>query len=102
MNHTSQFYIDGQWVEPAAAEYVDVINPATEESLGQVALGNEVDVDRAVAAARAAFPAFSSTTKAQRIALLRRIEEAYKARYEDMVAAISSEMGAPVSLSRQA
>ena len=71
--HPSKFYINGQWVAPLAFRMADVINPATELPVAQVALGSAADVDRAVAAARAAFPAYSLTTKARRIDLLRRL-----------------------------
>jgi len=67
-----KFYIDGQWVDPIGTATLDVINPATEESIGRIAMGNAEDVNRAVAAARRAFETFSRTTKAERIALLER------------------------------
>ncbi|WP_398306794.1 aldehyde dehydrogenase family protein [Zoogloea sp.] len=95
MPHHHQFYIGGQWVEPTSTARLDVINPATEAAVGTIALGGPDDVARAVAAARAAFPAFSASTREARLALLQRICTAYKARYEDMARAISAEMGAP-------
>ena len=55
MQHLDKFYIDGQWVEPNSDERFPVLNPATEAKLGEIVLGNLADVDRAVAAARAAF-----------------------------------------------
>jgi aldehyde dehydrogenase (NAD+) len=73
-----------------------VINPATEEPCTAITLGTRADVDAAVAAARAAFPAFAATSVAERLALLDRIAEHYKARIGDMAAAISEEMGAPI------
>ncbi len=97
------FYIDGRWVEPAAgARPLDVINPANEQVCGHIALGNDEDVDRAVKAARKAFPQFSRTSREERIALLERIGEAYKARFGDFVAAVTEEMGAPASLAQNA
>jgi aldehyde dehydrogenase (NAD+) len=75
-----------------------VINPATEASVAQVAIGTQKDAQRAIAAARAAFPVFSSTSKAERVALLRRIRDAYEARMNDIAAAITAEMGAPSSM----
>jgi aldehyde dehydrogenase (NAD+) len=97
--HAAQFYIDGAWVAPVAATpaHLDVINPATEEVLGQVAIGTPADVDRAVAAARAAFVTFSQTSVDERLALLGRIVEVYKRRFNEMGEAISDEMGAPLS-----
>jgi aldehyde dehydrogenase (NAD+) len=93
-----KFYIDGQWVDPIGTATLDVINPATEESIGRIAMGNAEDVNRAVAAARRAFETFSRTTKAERIALLERVIEVYKKRLPDLAAAISEEMGAPLKL----
>jgi aldehyde dehydrogenase (NAD+) len=102
MLHHTKFYINGCWVEPASPSLGDVVNPATEQAVARISLGSGLDVDAAVAAARAAFPAFSQTAKDERIALLRRIAEAYQSRYEDLVQAISTEIGAPVTMSRQA
>ena len=96
MSNQQRFYIDGQWVEPAAPAFRDVINPATEEAAGRIAMGAAADVERAVAAARAAFPAFAATTREERLDLFARIGEAYKKRYDDMAQAICAEMGAPL------
>jgi aldehyde dehydrogenase (NAD+) len=73
-----------------------VVNPATEEAMYHVALGSEADVDKAVAAARAAFEAFATTSRKERIALLERVIEVYTSRMKDIGAAISDEMGAPL------
>jgi aldehyde dehydrogenase (NAD+) len=100
--HHRQFYIDGAWVDPVEPRTLDVINPATEETVATISLGSAKDVDRAVKAARAAFPAFSHTSKADRLALLQRIIQAYKARYDDIAKAISLEMGAPAWLATKA
>ena len=94
--HQHQFYIDGQWVEPAGSARLDVINPATEAPVGTIALGTAADVERAVAAARAAFPDFSATSREARLDLLARICDTYKKRYDDMARAICTEMGAPL------
>ena len=102
MSNTLRFYIDGAWVDPAGPARIDVVNPATEEAWTKIAAGTAADVDKAVAAARAAFPSFSRTTKDERLALLRRIFEVYTARYDDFVEAISDEMGAPIAWSRDA
>ncbi|HRD77407.1 MAG TPA: aldehyde dehydrogenase family protein [Hyphomicrobiaceae bacterium] len=92
-----KFYIDGVWVDPVTPKSVDVINPATEQPVGKVAMGSAADVDKAVAAARRAFTTFSRTTKEERMALLAKIAEIYKRRFNEMGAAISEEMGAPLS-----
>ena len=102
MRDYTNFYIDGAWVKPAAPKPLDVINPATEKPCGTINLGGQADVDAAVAAARRAFATFSQTTREDRLALLGRIVDAYKARYNDMAAAITEEMGAPASLSQAA
>ncbi|NNM62844.1 MAG: aldehyde dehydrogenase family protein [Steroidobacteraceae bacterium] len=95
-----KFYIDGRWVEPAKPEEFKVINPANEEVAGVISMGGAADVDLAVAAARRAFETFSRTTGAQRLALLERILERYKARYAEIAEAISAEMGAPITLAQ--
>ena len=64
MSHDLQFYIDGAWVDPIAPKTLDVIDPSTEEAFAKIAMGSAADVDRAVAAAKAAFPAFSRTSRA--------------------------------------
>src|SRR5262249_10293282 len=76
--------------------------PATEEPYAKISMGTAKDVDRAVKAARKAFASFSQTTKAERIALLTRILEVYKTRYDDVAKAISTEMGAPIALATRA
>ncbi len=98
MSHNLQFYIDGAWVDPVAPRVLDVINPATEAPFTQIAIGTAADVDHAVAAARRAFESFSQTTRAERLTLLKRIQEVYAKRYNDLAEAIRLEMGAPVTL----
>lgn len=92
------FYINGAWVPPAEPKPLDVINPATEQVAGRINLGSAADVNRAVGAARAAFPAFSRTSRAERLALIERIIAAYQRRIGEMAAAITEEMGAPAWL----
>jgi aldehyde dehydrogenase (NAD+) len=95
-------FINGEWLESDSGIVHDIINPATEESIGQVAYGDAGDVDRAVAAARSAFAEFSQWTVDQRLELLSRIEQIFLARYNDVAGAITAEMGAPVTLSHKA
>ena len=102
MREHLRFYINGEWVDPAVPAKLDVINPATEEPCARISAGSAKDVDRAVAAARAAFPSFSRTTREERIALLEKIVAAYKERYNDVAEAISMEMGAPITLATKA
>ena len=102
MKEYLQFYINGAWVDPVEAKTLEVINPATEEAVAKISLGGMADVDRAVAAANAAFPAFSETSREDRIALMEKILKVYKTRYNDIAEAISAEMGAPITLSQKA
>ena len=102
MREYMKFYIDGQWVDPITPKSLDVINPATEAVAGHISVGAAADVDKAVKAARKAFATFSLTSRDERIALLERIIAEYQARYGDMAAAITEEMGAPASLSMNA
>src|SRR5262245_24489845 len=100
MSNHLKFYINGAWVEPVTPRTLDVINPATEEAFARISIGSAADVDRAVTAARAAFPKFSQTSKPERVALLKRIIDAYLARMEDIAQAVSAEMGAPIVMAR--
>jgi aldehyde dehydrogenase (NAD+) len=97
-----QFYIDGQWVDPTIPNDCDVLNPANAEVAGHISLGTAADVDKAVAAAKKAFESFSETTIEERLALLRKIVEVYQSRYDDIVEAITTEMGAPHWLAKVA
>ena len=51
MDKLLKFYINGEWVDPLSTDKMPVLNPASAEQVGEVALGNDADVDRAVAAA---------------------------------------------------
>ena len=102
MSHHLQFYINGQWVDPVTPKTLEVINPATEQAYTKISVGSAADVDRAVAAARAAFPSFSATDKATRLRLLKRILAIYNERAEDIAQAVSDEMGAPLAWARDA
>jgi aldehyde dehydrogenase (NAD+) len=99
---TLQHYIAGKFVPPATpGEFFDVVNPATEAVVARIAMGSAVDADRAVQAAHAAFPAFSATSLESRIELARRLKAIFERRYEEMVTAITTEMGAPHDLSKR-
>ena len=95
-------YIDGHWVESEGGRRHEVINPATEQACTEITLGSAADVDKAVKAARKAFERFSQTSVAERIALLERITEGYKARANDIAEAIAMEMGCPISIAKTA
>ncbi|MFC0400648.1 aldehyde dehydrogenase family protein [Paraburkholderia rhizosphaerae] len=100
MSRVGQFYIDGKWVAPLAPDWFDLIDPATEVRFDQLALGNAADVDRAVAAARRAFPSYSTSTVADRVALLKRVVQIYERRVDEFAEAMRAEMGAPIAFAR--
>jgi len=102
MRDYMKFYINGAWVDPTTPRALAVINPATEEVCGHVSNGSAADVDKAVAAARAAFETFSRTSREERIDLLERILAEYQKRFGDIAQAITEEMGAPASLAQRA
>lgn len=97
-----KFYINGQWVDPISKARMGVENPATEEIVCEVAMGNEADADRAIAAARAAFDGWTYRPVAERIAVMKRVLEVYNDRYEDFAQVMSTEMGAPITWARAA
>jgi aldehyde dehydrogenase (NAD+) len=102
MKERLQFYIDGKWVDPVTPKTIDVINPSNEEAFARISLGSKADVDKAVAAARKAFETYQFSTREERIDLLNRIIAAYQKHYDEIAAAISEEMGAPLWLSKAA
>ena len=102
MAQSTDFYINGAWVAPTTPLPFDVINPATEEPYTQISLGSEADVNAAVAAAKAAFETWGYTSPAERQALLEKLVEVYMARTGEMAEAISTEMGAPISMATEA
>ncbi|MBT4832910.1 MAG: aldehyde dehydrogenase family protein [Porticoccaceae bacterium] len=102
MKDLRQFYINGQWVDPIASRDLNVENPSTEELVATISLGAAADVDAAVAAAKAAFPLYSQVSVEERIALMEKLLQIYKDRYDEMAMAISVEMGAPISFATAA
>ena len=98
MRDYKQFYINGEWVDPVTPNDLDVINPATEEVCAQISLGSEEDVNRAVAAARAAFDSYSRTSRQERVGLLESCGEGFQKYYNQIADAIREEMGAPKEL----
>jgi aldehyde dehydrogenase (NAD+) len=99
MRDIEQIYIDGAFVTPHGEERAPLFNPSTEEQIGSVRLGNAQDVDAAVAAAKQAFPAFSRTSKTERIAMLERLHAAVSARAAKLTAVMAEEYGAPAYFS---
>ncbi len=98
MRNYTQFYIDGAWVDPVSPQIADVINPATEAVSGHISLGSVADVDKAVAAARKAFPGWSQTSVKERLDLLLSIQAQYARRQQELGEAVTEEMGAPIAL----
>lgn len=101
MRNERKFYIDGQWVDPLKPNDLEVINPATEKPIGVIAMGTAADIDRAVAAAKRAFATYSQTSVEERLALLEKLLEIYKRRYEEMARTITAELGAPITMSTE-
>lgn len=100
LHNAGQFYINGEWASPAVPASLPVVNPATEEVVAEVARGSAEDVDRAVAAARAAFPGWSATPVVERASILSKIHALILERKEPLAQALSLEMGAAISFSR--
>ena len=100
LENAGQFYINGKWTSPAIPARLPVVNPATEEVVAEVASGSAEDVDRAVAAARAAFPGWSATPVEERASILGKIHELILERTEPLAQALTLEMGAAISFSR--
>ena len=94
------FYIGGQWVAPQAGKDYQVIDPSTEEAFAVISLGGQADTDAAVAAAKAALPAWMATPVEERIALVEKLLEVYKRRVDEMGEMIAQEMGAPVDMAK--
>ncbi|MCG8358548.1 MAG: aldehyde dehydrogenase family protein [Kiloniellales bacterium] len=101
MSNLMKYYIGGEWVEPISDKRMNVINPANEAAVGRVLLATAEDVDRAVAAANAAFASYAQTSKEERLAYLEKLMAITKGRLEEIATAISTEMGAPITMALQ-
>ncbi|MBW9071187.1 aldehyde dehydrogenase family protein [Agrobacterium pusense] len=95
MRTIEQIYVDGEFVIPVGDERLDLFNPATEEKIGEVRLGNTHDARAAVAAAKRAFPAMAASTKMQRIDMLRSLRDVVAERPDELAQAMTEEYGAP-------
>ncbi len=100
MIENRNFYINGAWVPPVQARDYNVIDPSTEDPCAVISLGDQADTDAAVAAAKAAFPAWAATDPEKRAGFVKAILDQYEARVEEMAQAISMEMGAPIDMAR--
>lgn len=101
MPDLSKFYINGSWVVPTKPRNFQLVDPATEKPIGQLAMGDQADVEAAVAAARAAFPGFTATPPGERAELLHRILLSYIARQDEFAEAMRQEMGSPITFARE-
>lgn len=102
MDRLLRFYTGGRWVSPVSDATMPVRNPATEERIATLALGNAGDVDRVVAAAKAAFESYATTTRQDRLALLHNPLRVMQERFEDLAQAMRIQMGAPIAMARDA
>ena len=100
MQLIDKIYINGEFVTPHGTELFELFNPATEEVIGTVRLADVEDTQRAITAAKAAFPAWSRTTKAHRITVLKRMHAAVVACEDELLEAIITAYGAPAARSR--
>ena len=100
MNNARNFYIAGEWVAPQDGRDFAVIDPSTEEAVATISLGGQADTNAAVAAAKAAFPKWRLSSKAERLELMETILDVYMRRSDEMGAVISQEMGAPIDMSK--
>jgi aldehyde dehydrogenase (NAD+) len=100
MRTYEKLFIDGTWVPSDGSGHLQVINSTTEEVMATVPEGTASDVDRAVAAARRAFPAWSQTSVDERAKYLTRIQEGLEARTDEIATVVAQEVGMPVKLSQ--
>ena len=89
-----QLYINSEWIDSTGDEIADVLNPATEEVIAKVPVGTTDDVDKAVAAAKAAFPAWNATPIEDRIDLMEKFYTAIESRKDEIADTIVAELGA--------
>jgi aldehyde dehydrogenase (NAD+) len=98
MRNYEKLYINGEWTTPSGAGQSEVINPATEEVVARVSVGDVSDVDRAALAARAAFASWSQTSTKERAGMLRAIADKMKERKEEFEQVMVEELGMPIAL----
>ncbi|HVS12304.1 MAG TPA: aldehyde dehydrogenase family protein [Thermoanaerobaculia bacterium] len=96
-----RIFVDGDWVPSSGPDTMDVIDAATEEPMGRIPLGTAADVDRAVAAARAAFPSWSEAPVAERARILRQLQAGLHARSAEIAETVAQEVGMPLPMAQQ-
>jgi acyl-CoA reductase-like NAD-dependent aldehyde dehydrogenase len=94
-------YIDGAWVVPEGTESIDVVNASTEAVMGRIPAGTAGDVDRAVAAAKAAFDGWAATSPKERAGFVAALAEGIGARSDEIATTITGEVGMPARLSQR-
>ncbi|MEU7811374.1 aldehyde dehydrogenase family protein [Pseudonocardia sp. NPDC049154] len=99
---TFDLYVDGAWTASASAERVEVLNPATEERIGDVPAGSPADVDLAVAAARRALEGWAATDPGERAKLVSRLADEVERRQEEFTDIVVAEVGTPRRTARWA
>ena len=102
MDNLQKFYINGKWVSPNSTDKMSVTNPANDEKIGEIFLGNSKDVDDAVIAAKNSFEKFSITSKDYRLGLLKKIREVSEKKIYELANAMTLEMGAPRTMAKDA
>ena len=98
MQDRDKIYIDGAWVASTGSSTIDVIHSTTEEVMGRIPEGTADDVDKAVKAAKAAFPSWAETPVEERAKFLQLITEGLQARMGDIAQTIAGEVGMPLNL----
>ncbi|WP_435110964.1 aldehyde dehydrogenase family protein [Nocardiopsis synnemataformans] len=101
MRH-QQIYVDGKWVDSSATDVIEVVNPATEEAIAEIARGTEEDVDTAARAASAAFGDWSRTGVDERASVIRALADVIERNADEVTASVVAEIGQPVSWARRA
>ncbi|HJO71951.1 MAG TPA: aldehyde dehydrogenase family protein [Rhodospirillales bacterium] len=100
MRNHDKIYLDGQWVASGGSESIEVHNATTEEVMGRVPAATAEDADKAVNAARAAFPGWSATSREHRAELLTKVHEGVVARADEIAETVTGEVGMPIKLSK--
>jgi len=97
---TFQNFVGGEWVDAAEGGTVEIINPSTGDTIGEVPNGTQADVDRAVEAAKAALPEWLETTPGERAEMLLKLADALDANTEELAQLESQNVGKPVPAAR--
>jgi aldehyde dehydrogenase (NAD+) len=101
MHVHSDLYVAGEWTAATGSDVIEVVNPATEQVIATVPAASTDDADRAVIAARAAFPAWSALSVDERVGYVERIADAMAERAEEIAALVSTEQGMPMANARR-